>query len=66
MQKNIRNVNCLSVFYYDVDIEDELKMDFDEDDLENLSEDEINVNNDHLLDDNYDEISITHSNILYN
>ena len=66
LQKTVRKINCLSVFYYEVDIEDELKNDFDDEELEKLSEDEINFNNDHLLDDNHNAISITHSNILYN
>ena len=54
------------MFYYEIDIEEELLNDFDDDELEKLSEDEINFNCDYLLDNNYNELSITHSNILYN
>jgi hypothetical protein len=39
----------MSVFYYDVDIDDELKYDFSDTELEKLSEDEINYNTNHLI-----------------
>ena len=47
----IRKINKMSVFYYHDDINDELKYDFSDTELENLSENEINENTDHLIKD---------------
>ena len=60
----MKKINNLSVFFCDFDTEDELKYDFDSDELEKLSEDEINYNTDHLLGANQNAISNTYSNIL--
>jgi len=64
LQTKLKKISNHSIFFYEIDIEDELAHDFDDEELEALSEDEINFNTDHLLEDNQNAISNTHSNIL--
>lgn len=52
MSRKLRKINSASIFFHDVDIEEELQYDFDDEELEDLSEDEINFDTDHLLEQN--------------
>ena len=63
-KKKLDAINDGTKFFFDIDIDKELKNDFDDEDLEKLSDDEINHSTDHLLYKDYKGISQHHTEQL--
>ena len=63
-KKKLDAINDGTKFFFDIDIDQELKNDFDDEELEKLSDDEINHSTDHLLYEDYKGISQMHTEEL--
>ena len=63
-RKKLDAINNGTKFFFDIDIDNELKNDFDSEDLEKLSDDELNHSTDHLLYEDYKGISQMHTEEL--
>ena len=58
------SINTMSKFFYEQDIDKELKEDFDDEILEDISSDEFQEDTEHLLVENHREITETHTKNL--
>ena len=61
---SLDSINRASKFFYDPDIDNELKDDFDDEILEDISSDEFQEDTEHLLVENHREITETHTKNL--
>ena len=60
-EKNeLDSINNCKKFFYDINLEEELNNDIDSDELELLSDDEIQEDTSHLLGENHTNISSQH------
>jgi len=56
-KQELDNINNCKKFFFDINLDDELNNDIDSDELEVLSDDEIQEDTAHLLDEDHRKIS---------